>query len=91
MKKRSAHYKKAKLPFASYTVLDGNLLAGKNPGSATETVKKVVAALSKSRTSLPTTWLVGKVDVHSRRSGSRIARALAGISLNTGRALGNPM
>ncbi|KAL3465750.1 class I glutamine amidotransferase-like protein [Aspergillus heterothallicus] len=36
-KKRGASYKKAKLPFVSYTVVDGNLVTGQNPGSAKET------------------------------------------------------
>ncbi|KAJ6003083.1 hypothetical protein N7451_005630 [Penicillium sp. IBT 35674x] len=48
VKKRGAHYKKAKLPFVSYTVVDGNLVTGQNPGSAKETARKVVAALSQS-------------------------------------------
>ncbi|KAH8693898.1 putative intracellular protease/amidase [Talaromyces proteolyticus] len=47
-KKRGAHYKKAMLPFVSYTVVDGKLVTGQNPGSAKETAKKVVAALSRS-------------------------------------------
>ncbi|KAJ9298198.1 hypothetical protein DTO271G3_3803 [Paecilomyces variotii] len=46
-KKRGAHYEKAKLPFVSYTVVDGNLITGQNPASATETAKKVVAALGR--------------------------------------------
>lgn len=29
----------------SYTVVDGNLITGQNPGSAKETAEKVVAAL----------------------------------------------
>lgn len=48
VKKRGAHYKKAKLPFVSYTVVDANLVTGQNPGSAKETTRKVVAALSQS-------------------------------------------
>lgn len=48
VKKRGALYRKAKLPFVSYVVVDGNLVTGQNPGSATETAKKVVAALSLS-------------------------------------------
>lgn len=48
VKKRGALYKKGKLPFVSYTVVDGNLVTGQNPGSATETAKKVVAALGVS-------------------------------------------
>ncbi|OOQ90221.1 thiJ/PfpI family protein [Penicillium brasilianum] len=46
VKKRGAHYKKALLPFVSYTVVDANLVTGQNPGSAKETAEKVVAALS---------------------------------------------
>jgi putative intracellular protease/amidase len=46
VKKRGAHYKKAKLPFVSYTVVDGNLVTGQNPGSAKETAKKVVAVMN---------------------------------------------
>lgn len=48
VKKRGAHYRKAKLPFVSYTVVDNNLVTGQNPGSAKETAKMVVAALSRS-------------------------------------------
>ncbi|RMZ90327.1 hypothetical protein DV736_g2459, partial [Chaetothyriales sp. CBS 134916] len=47
-KNRGALYQKAKLPFVSYTVVDGNLVTGQNPGSAKETAKKVVAALTQS-------------------------------------------
>lgn len=47
VKNRGAHYVKAKLPFVSYAVVDGNLVTGQNPGSAKETAKKVVAALSR--------------------------------------------
>lgn len=47
VKKRGAHYKKAKLPFVSYTVVDGNLVTGQNPGSAKETAIKVIAALGQ--------------------------------------------
>lgn len=42
-KERGAHYEKGKLPFVSYTVVDGNLVTGQNPGSAKETAKKVAA------------------------------------------------
>ncbi|MFD7158075.1 type 1 glutamine amidotransferase domain-containing protein [Kribbella sp. NPDC059898] len=45
-KDRSARYEKAKLPFVSYAVVDGNLVTGQNPGSAQETAQKVVAALT---------------------------------------------
>ncbi|KAL1848606.1 hypothetical protein Plec18170_007916 [Paecilomyces lecythidis] len=48
VKQRGAKYQKATLPFVSYTVVDGNLVTGQNPGSAKETAKKVVAALNRS-------------------------------------------
>jgi putative intracellular protease/amidase len=48
LKKRGASYKKAKLPFVSYTVVDGNLVTGQNPGSAKETARKIVAVLGQS-------------------------------------------
>lgn len=44
-KERGALYEKAKLPFVSYAVVDGNLVTGQNPGSAKETAKKVAALL----------------------------------------------
>ncbi|HJQ04864.1 MAG TPA: type 1 glutamine amidotransferase domain-containing protein, partial [Nocardioides sp.] len=44
-KERGALYEKAKLPFVSYAVVDGNLVTGQNPGSAKETANKVVGAL----------------------------------------------
>lgn len=44
-KLRGALYEKAKLPFVSYTVVDGNLVTGQNPGSAMETAQKVAALL----------------------------------------------
>lgn len=44
-KKRGALYEKAKLPFISYAVVDGNLVTGQNPGSAKKTAKKVAALL----------------------------------------------
>lgn len=47
LKKRGARYKKAKLPFVSYTVVDGNLITGQNPFSAKETAQKVAGALSR--------------------------------------------
>ncbi|WP_037362381.1 type 1 glutamine amidotransferase domain-containing protein [Amycolatopsis orientalis] len=45
-KERGALYEKAKLPFVSYTVTDGNLVTGQNPGSAKATARKVVEALA---------------------------------------------
>ncbi|MBY8859258.1 type 1 glutamine amidotransferase domain-containing protein [Nocardia sp. CA2R105] len=45
MNKRGARYEKAKLPFVSYAVVDGNLVTGQNPGSAKETAKKIAALL----------------------------------------------
>lgn len=44
-KERGALYEKARLPFVSYTVVDGNLVTGQNPGSAKETAEKVAALL----------------------------------------------
>lgn len=48
VKKRGARYKKAKLPFVSYAVVDANLVTGQNPGSAKETARKVVTALGQT-------------------------------------------
>lgn len=45
MKKRGARYEKAKLPFVSYTVVDGQLVTGQNPGSAKATAKKIAEQL----------------------------------------------
>ncbi|MGK8491618.1 type 1 glutamine amidotransferase domain-containing protein [Nocardia asiatica] len=45
MKKTGARYEKAKLPFVSYAVVDGNLVTGQNPRSAKETARKVAALL----------------------------------------------
>ena len=45
-KEHGALYEKAKLPFVSYAVVDGNLVTGQNPGSAKATAKKVVEVLS---------------------------------------------
>lgn len=47
IKKRGADYKKGWLPFVSYTVVDGNLVTGQNPGSAKETAQKVVDVLGR--------------------------------------------
>lgn len=44
-KDRGALYEKAKLPFVSYAVVDGNLVTGQNPGSAKETATQVAALL----------------------------------------------
>lgn len=44
-KVRGAKYEKGTLPFLSYTVVDGNLITGQNPGSAKDTAKRVVSAL----------------------------------------------
>ncbi len=44
-KQRGALYEKSRIPFASYTVVDGNLITGQNPGSAKATAKEVVARL----------------------------------------------
>ncbi|AUN41259.1 type 1 glutamine amidotransferase domain-containing protein [Tsukamurella tyrosinosolvens] len=45
MTKRGALYEKAKLPFVSYAISDGNLVTGQNPGSAKATARKVVDVL----------------------------------------------
>lgn len=45
MRSRGALYEKALLPFVSYTVVDGRLVTGQNPGSAKATAKKVVSVL----------------------------------------------
>ncbi|OCC16938.1 dimethyl sulfoxide reductase [Prescottella equi] len=47
-KARGALYEKAKLPFVSYTVVDGNLVTGQNPGSAKETAEKIADLLLKA-------------------------------------------
>lgn len=44
-KERGALYEKTALPFASYTVVDGRLVTGQNPGSARETAIKVAGLL----------------------------------------------
>lgn len=45
MKDRGARYSKAFLPFVSYTVTDGRLVTGQNPGSAKATAAQVVKLL----------------------------------------------
>lgn len=45
-KQRGADYRKATLPFASYTVTDGNLITGQNPASAKATAELVADALA---------------------------------------------
>lgn len=45
MKKRGALYEKARFPFVSYAISDGNLVTGQNPGSAKATARKVVEVL----------------------------------------------
>ncbi|RBP64135.1 putative intracellular protease/amidase [Brevibacterium sanguinis] len=45
MKKRGAHYMKAKLPFVSFAITDRRLVTGQNPSSAAETAQKVAALL----------------------------------------------
>ncbi|MGJ0203678.1 DJ-1/PfpI family protein [Leucobacter sp. gxy201] len=45
MEQRGAHYEKARLPFVPYTVTDGRLVTGQNPGSAKKTARKVVELL----------------------------------------------
>lgn len=45
MKRRGARYEKAVLPFVSFTVADGRLVTGQNPGSAKATARRVAALL----------------------------------------------
>lgn len=45
MKERGALYEKAKIPFVSYAVVDGNLVTGQNPGSAKETAERIAELL----------------------------------------------
>ncbi|MEU0544725.1 type 1 glutamine amidotransferase domain-containing protein [Nocardia sp. NPDC005978] len=45
VKKRGALYEKAKLPFVPYTVVDGNLVTGQNPGSAKRTALAIADRL----------------------------------------------
>ncbi|QXC42867.1 type 1 glutamine amidotransferase domain-containing protein [Rhodococcus qingshengii] len=47
-KARGALYEKAKLPFVSYAVVDGNLVTGQSPGSAKETAEKIADLLLKA-------------------------------------------
>ncbi|WP_419702881.1 type 1 glutamine amidotransferase domain-containing protein [Promicromonospora sp. NFX87] len=47
MRSRGALYEKARLPFVSYAVDDGNLVTGQNPGSAKETATKVATLLDR--------------------------------------------
>lgn len=44
-KERGALYEKAKLPFVSFTQVDGRLVTGQNPASATATAEEVAAVL----------------------------------------------
>ncbi|MGU3502476.1 type 1 glutamine amidotransferase domain-containing protein [Mycobacterium sp. C31M] len=44
-KKRGGLYEKGLIPFRSYTVVDGRLVTGQNPGSAKATAKDVVSVL----------------------------------------------
>lgn len=44
-KDRGALYEKAILPFVSYTVVDGKLVTGQNPGSAKATATKIAGLL----------------------------------------------
>ncbi len=47
MKGRGARYEKAWIPFLSYVTVDGRLVTGQNPGSATATAKKILERLQK--------------------------------------------
>ena len=45
LKERGMQYSKALLPLMGHTVVDGNLITGQNPNSATETARKTLAAI----------------------------------------------
>ncbi|KAK4047578.1 hypothetical protein OIO90_006119 [Microbotryomycetes sp. JL221] len=47
-RQRGADYSKALMPFVSNVVVDGKLVTGQNPGSATATAEKVIEVLSAS-------------------------------------------
>jgi putative intracellular protease/amidase len=47
LKEAGAEYKKALIPFVSYTVVDGRVITGQNPQSTQEVAEKVLKALSK--------------------------------------------
>jgi putative intracellular protease/amidase len=47
VKDLGAKYEKSRIPFRSYTVVDGNLVTGQNPGSAKATAIQVVEALGR--------------------------------------------
>ncbi|MGV9413583.1 type 1 glutamine amidotransferase domain-containing protein [Nocardia sp. NPDC003693] len=49
VKKRGALYEKAMLPFVPYTVVDGTLVTGQNPGSAKRTARAVAARLGAEK------------------------------------------
>jgi putative intracellular protease/amidase len=60
---RGALFQKVRLPFISYTVVDGNLVTGQNPGSAKETAQKDRRApLSTNHGITPTKARVQRVD-----------------------------
>lgn len=44
-KQRGALYERSRIPFASYTVVDGRLVTGQNPGSAQATARRVAGLL----------------------------------------------
>ncbi len=49
LKDRGLKYSKAFIPLGRHTVVDGNLVTGQNPNSATETAEKTLDLLRKSR------------------------------------------
>lgn len=48
-KERSANYRKALLPFVPFVMVDGRLVTGQNPGSATRTARKTLEVLRRVR------------------------------------------
>lgn len=45
LKERGMAYSKARIPLMGHTVVDGRLITGQNPNSATETAQKTLAAI----------------------------------------------
>ena len=45
LKERGMKYSKAFIPLAGHTVVDGNLITGQNPNSATKTAKEAIKAI----------------------------------------------
>ncbi|MCQ9371401.1 type 1 glutamine amidotransferase domain-containing protein [Corynebacterium sp. 35RC1] len=46
---QGAHYSKSRIPFASYTQVDGRIVTGQNPGSAAATAHKTLEVLARQQ------------------------------------------